>query len=34
MEGKTMDEWQEDQVIKTTNKEREVFAWDEEDILV
>ena len=29
-----MDEWQEDQVIKTPSKEREVFAWDEEDILL
>ena len=24
-------DWQEDVLIKTTVKEREIFAWDEED---
>ncbi len=29
-----MDEWQEDIVIKTSNKERDSFSWDEADVLI
>ena len=29
-----MDEWQEDSVIKTPNKERDSFSWDEPDVLI
>ena len=29
-----MDEWQEDQPIKTGEKDQPVFAWDEVDVYI
>ena len=27
-----MEDWEEDVLIKTSNKERDVFGWDEPDV--
>lgn len=34
MEVIPMAEWKEDKPIKTENEEREIFAWDEANVLL
>ena len=29
-----MNEWKEDKPIKTSNREREIFSWDESNVLL
>jgi len=29
-----MEEWEEDILINTTTKERDIFTWDEADVLL
>ncbi len=29
-----MTEWKEDKPIQTTNEEREIFSWDESNVLL